>query len=104
MNETQTEGAGRPHEAIIKVDSKLLLQFLLFDGGEIVKVVARPGNEYPDYLELWIKHPDLPKVPAHERVSEIIPTYVSHWADDGTLLRIERVNPPAGESGRGPTV
>ena len=63
------------HAAIVEISSKLLLDILDFGGGTVIDV-RKPHEVWkPDYIEIVIEHPDMPKVKPAEKLQRIVPMY-----------------------------
>ena len=77
------------HAARIPIDSRLLLKILDFEGGFVWNTEVKDGRLY-----LTVEHPDLPEVREYEQLPEITPAYTTTYGDDGSLLKIERTDPP----------
>ena len=80
--------------AIIRVNDKVLLQFLQFEGGYIHKAFKEDGVWEPDYTSFVIEHKDLPEVDPGEPLSSVIPFYAYHYDKNGKLIGVERTYPP----------
>jgi len=80
--------------AIIELNMKLLLDMLDFKGGIIHRVYTPDDLINPSYFNVVIEHPDLPEVEDGERLPVVTPTMQSFYGEDGSLLKIERIDPP----------
>ena len=79
--------------ALIRIDQKMLLKMLDFEGGEIRGV--RLQSEYlvsPD-IEVALIHPDLPEIRAGQIAITICPTFTRTYAEHGGLVKVERTHP-----------
>jgi len=84
------------HAAIIRIDKKVLLKVLDFEGGEIHRVYEAEQYFKPDYICIVLEHPDLPAVREGEWMVEITPIMQVRYGEDGSLLGIERESPEKG--------
>ena len=76
------------HAAIIELDDDMLLSYLDFVGGSIVRVFKEDHIWKDRTTSLVIEHPDLPEVVDGSHLQKIVPSYYSNFG------RIDRVDPP----------
>ena len=79
------------HVARIITSGKLLLKILDFEGGIIWDI--KPANEFGD-VAILVEHPDLPLTKVYEQIPEVRPIYEATYGEDGTLIKVERTDPP----------
>jgi len=81
------------HAAIIKVSKKRFLKGLDFEGGIIHRVYEPEVYFEPDHFCVVLEHPDLPKVNQGDLLYTIQPIYQFSYGEDGSLIKIERIEP-----------
>ena len=77
--------------ARIKTSGKLLLKMLDMEGGVIWNI--KSADEFGD-IEMLIEHPDLPLVKVADPMPEMQIMYQIHYGENGSLLSVERIDPP----------
>lgn len=80
--------------AIIEVDAKILLKMLDFEGGIIHRVFQPDEVWKPGTISLVLEHPDLDKVEDGYTLRRKIPIYKATYGEGGSLLKVERIDPP----------
>jgi len=79
--------------AVISINKNMLLKWLDFEGGVIHRIYEPDGYMNPCYFCVVLEHPDLDPVPENQILPEIHPVYQSYYAEDGSLIKVERVSP-----------
>lgn len=78
----------------VKISNKILLKMLDFEDGEILGIYQDPNVYHSDEFTILIKHPDMPEAIEHYPYQEVHPVWLMHYGDDGSVVRIERIQPP----------
>ncbi len=78
---------------IIKIDNKMLLKLLDFEGGTVLGIYTPEGYLNIGYFCAVIEHPDLPEVQDSEKLADVSLTMQSYYGEDGSLLKLERIQP-----------
>ena len=82
------------HGAIIQISLKVLAEILDFKGATIHRVFMDNELWEPHHLSVVIEHPDLPELEPNKRLSVVTPVMQSYYGEDGSLLKVERIDPP----------
>lgn len=81
------------HAAIVEIGVKQLLEMIDFRGGIIHKVYMEDQFLHPDYIRVVLEHPDLEPVPENQMLPTITPVMQIHYAKDGGIIKVERIEP-----------
>lgn len=77
--------------ARIQINCHTLLKMLDFEGGTIHSTEL---NYKYGQLSLFIEHPDLPELVKEYAVPEVTPIYTAQYGEDGSIISIQRTDPP----------
>jgi len=69
--------------AIIKVSKRAIAEMLGYKGG-VIHAIREP--EYimnPGEIDIYMEHPELPKIEEHERLGEVMPVYEVKYYKNG---------------------
>ena len=84
----------KTHGARIEITNEFLLGILDFKGGAIHNVYQDQEYFKPDRFYIILEHPDLPEIESGMMAMTIVPTMQSTYGEDGSLIKVERIDPP----------